>query len=116
MICSNCGALVNEQNTVCWRCGKSVSGRGFAGSETDPGQNRSIVTTGDWILSILLLAVPIVQIVVPFVWAFSSSTPLSKKNFGKAILILWGISLVFVIIFWGSIMALLASYSGGALL
>lgn len=115
MICTNCGALVNEHNTECWRCGKAVSG-GYMGSETDPGQNRSIVTTGDWILSMLLLIIPIVQIVAPLVWAFNSSTPLSKKNFGKAILILWAASLVLVVSFWGSIMALMVSRTGGTLL
>jgi len=116
MICSNCGALVNEHNAECWRCGKSFSGGDYMGNETDPGQNRSIVTTGDWILSILLLIIPIVHIVMPFVWAFSSSTPLSKKNFGKAILILWGACLVLVVSFWGSIMALMVSRTGGSLL
>lgn len=84
--------------------------------EMDPGQNRNIVTTGDWVISILLLALPIVQIVVPFVWAFSSSTPLSKKNFGKAILILWIVPIVLVILFWGSIMAMLASIPDGTLM
>jgi hypothetical protein len=84
--------------------------------ETDPGQNRNIVTTGEWVISILLLAVPIVQIVVPFVWAFSSSTPLSKKNFGKAILILWLVSFILVVLFWGSIMAMLGAVSTGTLM
>jgi len=85
-------------------------------NETDSGQNRNIVTTGDWVLSILLLAVPVVQIVAPFVWAFSSSTPLSKKNFGKAILILWLVSLVFLVFFWGSIVTMFGNLSSGNLI
>lgn len=84
--------------------------------ETDPGQNRNIVTMGDWVISILLLAVPIVQIIAPLVWAFSSSTPLSKKNFGKAILILWLVPIVLLVFFWGSLMAMLGAMSNGNLL
>ncbi|HEY5575671.1 MAG TPA: hypothetical protein VIK34_03025 [Clostridiaceae bacterium] len=85
-------------------------------NETDPGQNRNIVTTGDWVFSILLLVVPVVQIVAPFVWAFSSSTPLSKKNFGKAILILWFFSIVLLALFWGSIVAMFGNLSSGTLI
>lgn len=85
-------------------------------NETDPRQNRNIVTTGDWVLSILLLVVPVVQIVAPFVWAFSSSTPLSKKNFGKAILILWFVSIVLLVLFWGSIAAMFGNLSSGTLI
>jgi hypothetical protein len=84
--------------------------------ETDPGQNRNMVTTGDWIISILLLAIPIVQIIAPLVWAFSSSTPLSKKNFGKAVLILWLVPIVLLVVFWGSFMAMFGAMSNGNLL
>jgi small-conductance mechanosensitive channel len=85
-------------------------------NETDPGQNRNIVTTGDWVLSILLLAIPIVNIVAAFVWAFSISTPLSKKNFGKAILILWLVPIVLIVVFWGSFMAMFGAMSSGTLM
>jgi len=85
-------------------------------NETDPGQNRNIVTTGDWVLSILLLAIPIVNIVAPFVWTFSRSTPLSKKNFGKAIIILWLVPIVLIVVFWGSFMAMFGTMSSGKLI
>jgi len=94
----------------------NYSNTGSMYSETDPGQNRNIVTTGDWVISILLLIVPVVQIVAPFVWVFSRSTPLSKKNFGKAILILWLVSIVLILLFWGSIMAMLGTISSGTLM
>lgn len=71
---------------------------------------------GDWVISILLLAVPIVQIIAPLVWVFSSSTPLSKKNFGKAILILWLVRIVLLVFFWGTLMAMFGAMSNGNLL
>lgn len=77
--------------------------------ELIPNQNNSIVTLGDWVVTILLLAIPIVNIVMLCVWAFGSTAPISKKNFAKAQLIFMGIGIVLLILFWGSIVAILAS-------
>lgn len=49
------------------------------------------VTIGNWILSMLVMLIPCVNIVMIFVWAFSSSTPKSKSNYFKACLIWFGI-------------------------
>jgi cell division protein FtsW (lipid II flippase) len=46
------------------------------------------VTVGDWMLSTLILCIPIVGLVMIFVWAFGSGTKKSKANFYKASL-LW---------------------------
>lgn len=67
-----------------------------------------VVSMGDWILTIILMAIPVVNIIMLFVWGFGSSTPLSKKNFAKAQLIFMAIGIVLMIIFWGSIAAILA--------
>lgn len=53
------------------------------------------VSLGDWILTLFLLAIPVINIVMLFVWAFSSGTPVSKANFAKATLI-W-IAILFVL-------------------
>lgn len=60
------------------------------------------VTVGDWIITYLLMGIPLVNIVLMFVWAFGSNTPASKANWAKAMLIimLFGIILyaaIFVI-------------------
>ncbi len=46
------------------------------------------VTVGEWMITYLLLAIPIVNIVLIFVWAFGSNTSISKANWAKALL-LW---------------------------
>jgi hypothetical protein len=45
----------------------------------------------DWVLTFLVLCIPIANIVMLFVWAFSSTTNPSKKSFCRAYLILVGI-------------------------
>lgn len=58
------------------------------------------VTTGDWMLTYLLVGIPFVGLVLLFVWAFGSNTPVSKANWAKASLI-WGvIGIAFYVIFF----------------
>jgi len=71
------------------------------------------VSLGEWMVTILLCAIPIVNIVMLFVWGFSAGTQPSKANWAKASLI-WlaifvvGYILLFMIIFGG--MAASSSY------
>ncbi len=45
------------------------------------------VTFGNWMLTLFLAFIPIVNIIMLLVWAFSSSTPASKSNWAKAMLV-----------------------------
>ena len=119
--CNHCGIGLADDAAFCPECGES-----FTYSQTQTAQQpaaqpviqptyqtqyivpeqsgvteKDIMTLGDYILSYFLLMIPVVQLVMPFVWAFGSSGK-SKQNFGKAILLLWlislGLSLVIVII------------------
>ncbi len=56
------------------------------------------VSMGEWLVSMLLMMIPCVNIVLMFVWAFSSSVPKSKSNYFKAALIMGAISIVLSII------------------
>ena len=57
------------------------------------------VTLGDWMITILLSALPIVNIVMLFVWAFGSSTNPSKANWAKATLIWMAIGIALFVLF-----------------
>ncbi len=72
-------------------------------------QNRTVVTLGDWIITLLIMMIPIVNFIMLFVWAFSSSTPQSKANWAKASLIFMLIGLILVILFWGALGAVFLS-------
>ncbi len=58
------------------------------------------VTVGNWILTTLLMCIPLVNLVLLFVWAFGSNTPISKANWAKATLIWALISIVFYVLFF----------------
>ncbi|TXK74397.1 hypothetical protein FU659_29630 [Paenibacillus sp. N3.4] len=64
-------------------------------------------------ITILLLAIPIVNIIMLFVWAFGGETNPSKANYAKASLI-WAaigivIYLIIVVLFFGAFAAMFNS-------
>ncbi len=75
-------------------------------NQNTPVQNNSsVVKTSDWVLTILILAIPLINIIMLFVWAFGSGANPNKANFAKAALIwvLIGIVIsVFVSIVFGT--------------
>ncbi len=62
-------------------------------------QQAQEVTLGDWMITMLLTAIPIVNIIMLFVWAFGSNTNPSKANWAKASLIWMLIGIVLVVAF-----------------
>lgn len=67
------------------------------------------VTMGEWLVSMLLMLIPCVNIVLMFVWAFSSSEKKSKSNFFKASLIMTAIAIVLEFILVSVLMATFAA-------
>ena len=45
------------------------------------------VSIGNWVLTMLLMCIPFINIILLFVWAFGSNTEISKANWAKATLI-----------------------------
>lgn len=62
-----------------------------------------------WLVTSLIMMIPLVNLIMMFVWAFSSNTNPNKANYFKAALILFAIVmaiyLVLVVVFLGSIAA-----------
>lgn len=46
------------------------------------------VSIGNWILTFILLAIPLVNLIMLIIWAFSSGTHPSKKTFAQAYFVL----------------------------
>jgi len=65
------------------------------------------MSIGDWIITSIILAIPIVGFVMLVVWGFGSNTQPSKANWAKASLIMIGISIVIALLFFGSIFGVL---------
>ncbi len=70
-------------------------------------QGDPTVTMGEWFVTGLLMCIPIVNIIMVFVWAFGSNTKPSKANFFKLYLIcaLIGIAII-VALFFGGILTM----------
>lgn len=122
--CPNCGAVINNGETFCSNCGAQIvppaqapaaNGQANANYQQAPGWGQTpypqqtyqptyapsgnrIVGVGDWFVTILLMAIPIVNIVMLFIWGFGSSTPESKSNWAKAQLIWMAIGIALSIL------------------
>lgn len=103
-----CGGINDSSTMYCSSCGKSLVGAtitndnnerySFNNSDSISYQNTDeIVSIGSWIGIMILLCIPIVNIITIFVLAFGNGNE-SLKNFGKASLIISGISLVLLIL------------------
>ncbi len=72
-------------------------------------QQAPIVSVKEWLITNLILMIPLVNLVMIFVWAFGSNTNPNKANYFKAALILFAIVmaiyLVLAVVFLGSIAA-----------
>ncbi len=66
------------------------------------------MSVGDWLITMIVTSIPIVGLIMLLVWAFSSGTNESKKNWAKAALIFYVIMGVLWFVFLGSMMASLA--------
>lgn len=63
-------------------------------------ENNSVVTTGQWMGILFVMAIPFVNFILLLVWAFSSGEPASKSNWAKATLI-WMIIITIIYIVLG---------------
>ena len=50
-------------------------------------QQAPVMTIGDWIVTSIVLAIPLVNLIMAFVWGFGSNTNPNKANYCKAWLI-----------------------------
>lgn len=58
------------------------------------------VKVSEWVLALVLMMIPCVNIIMMFVWAFSKTEKKSKSNFFKAYLIFFGISMGVMMLIW----------------
>ncbi|MCD7930037.1 MAG: hypothetical protein LUH15_00925 [Tannerellaceae bacterium] len=71
--------------------------------------DQKITSVGEWIVTFILMGIPVVGFIMLCVWAFGNNTSPAKANFAKAALIMMVIGFVLVILFWGVIGAMFAS-------
>jgi hypothetical protein len=67
------------------------------------------MSVGNWIITIILLAIPIVNFIMLFIWAFDATS--ERRNFARAYLIIFGIVLALWILL-AVLMLILGASSG----
>ena len=71
-------------------------------------ENKAM-SVGDWIITMIVTAIPLVGLIMLFVWAFGSGTNLSKQNWAKAALIFYAIMIVLYFLFFAAIIGAMGS-------
>ena len=82
------------------------------GKVQEPGydtveQTSNGMTVGEWLITMLILIIPIVNIVMLFIWGFGNPDP--RRNYARASLIWMAIGIVLMIIFYGVVFAFIYS-------
>lgn len=67
------------------------------------------VSVVDWVLTILVLCIPLVNLIMLFVWGFGSGTNPSKANFAKAALLWMLIGIILSFLFMSTIVGLVGA-------
>lgn len=112
MICNECKRAIKDDAKFCPWCGSKV----LIQAEENAPNNETVTTTAtaktvvqtptyeepisvkEWLIMSLIMIIPIVNIVMIFVWAFGSKEKKSKANYFKALLIISGIAFAFIIV------------------
>lgn len=78
-----------------------------------PSSSYEPIRVKDWIITILITAIPLVGLIMLFVWGFGSETHPSKANWAKATLIWY---LIFIVL-WLVLVSIFgtAAFLGGAM-
>ena len=71
-------------------------------SRFDEYRNQPM-SVGDWFITILITAIPLVGIIMLFIWAFSTDTNINKANWAKATLIWYAIGIVMAVLILASV-------------
>lgn len=78
---------------------------------TSPSELAPVMSVGKWIVTLLLLMIPVVNLVLLIVWAVGSSDQPNRKNFAIAALLM----VVIVVTLWVIFASIIASSLGSFL-
>lgn len=88
MICKQCGENMPEDAVFCENCGAHIAG---ASAQEISSECTKPLTVIQCALILLAFAVPVVNIIVMFMWAYGTNTNENRRNLAYAGLILLGI-------------------------
>lgn len=66
-----------------------------------PAPEAPVMSLMDWVVVLILTALPIVNIIMLIIWTVGENVNPNKKNYARAALIMTAISIVFFVAFMG---------------
>lgn len=75
-------------------------------------EDTSVMSIKDWVITLVITAIPLVGIIMLFVWSFGDGTNLNKRNWSKAVLIFYVIIAVLYFVFFVVIVSMF--FAGGS--
>ncbi len=72
-------------------------------------EKAEVMKLGEWVVTILITMIPLVNLVMLFVWSFSKGENPNKRNWARANLIWMGVSIIIAILIISSIVALFSA-------
>lgn len=72
-----------------------------------------VLSFGEWLVTLLIMAVPILNMIMIFIWATDGKTNPNKSNWAKATLVFIGINIVIAMFFIGTIIGSLSEFMSG---
>ena len=116
MFCKKCTAKIPDDSVFCPECGQKLTADDPSNVHTPKAQPQyrqsqysqipapvydpksAPLSTGNFFWLPVITAIPIVGIILIFVWAFSKNTNINRKNYARAILIWLLISVILFVI------------------
>ncbi len=99
MNCPNCNHPLEEKDVFCKVCGTPVSPEKRAFSTLPLTPAAKPLTTGNYFVMLLIQIIPVLNIIMLLIWAFSKKSNLNRKHYARAILLWWliGIAIIAVV-------------------
>ena len=87
-ICKKCGGAVKMEDQFCMHCGMPLEKEESAREENGNDNKAEVLSMGDYLLMLILLAIPVVNFIVCILWIISGNGNPNRKNFAKAWLVI----------------------------
>ena len=61
-------------------------------------QQSDVISVGDWMITLFIMIIPLINIIMLFVWAFGGGPKISKAKWAKAVLLWLLVKIVIIVI------------------
>lgn len=94
MNCPVCNSELKENENPCPFCGEIIAKRERGSINFPVNPKAKTLSVGSFMLMILAGMISPLNVILYLIWAFSPNTNINRKNFARAMLLLWLIAIV----------------------